>query len=55
MSAPQDQFEVVSSRVKQGKTFCKHVADFMSKRAALEKEYSKKLSSLCKTAEADFG
>lgn len=51
----QDQFEEVVRKVSQGKEFSEKVADFMRKRQALEREYSKKLQALTKSADLEIG
>jgi len=44
-----DQFHVVIKRHEEGNQFFKEVASFVSKRAALEKEYAQKLQKLAKS------
>jgi hypothetical protein len=50
-----DSFDKVDDRVADGRKWVNAAADFFAKKAALDKEYSKKLASLCKQSEADFG
>jgi len=50
-----DQFEEVYKRVNGGKEFGNAVEDFVHKRVAIEKEYSKKLQALCKSVEKESG
>lgn len=51
-----DKFEDVDSRINDGRKWMNAVGDFFAKKAAIEKEYSKKLASLVKsTGDTDFG
>ena len=51
-----DKFEDVDQRLNDGRKWLSAVGDFFAKKAALEKEYSKKLMSLVKaTSDNDFG
>jgi hypothetical protein len=51
-----DKFEDVDSRIADGRKWVSGIADFFAKRAALEKEYSKKLNAILKgTNDNDFG
>lgn len=51
-----DAFDQVDSRVADGRKWLNAVGEFFAKKAALDKEYSKKLMSLCKSVgEQDFG
>ncbi len=50
-----DSFDKVDDRINDGRKWVTAAADFFAKKAALDKEYSKKLASLCKQSEADFG
>ena len=42
-------------RVAAGKEFTTAVADFIHKRAAIERDYAKKLQTLCKSIEKESG
>jgi len=50
-----DQFEEVYKRVSTGKKFALGVIDYLHKRSAIEREYSKKLQSLAKLTERELG
>ena len=51
-----DRFEDVDSRINDGRKWMLAISDFFTKKAQLEKEYSKKLNSLLKsTNDNDFG
>jgi len=50
-----DQFEEVYRKVAGGKEFTTGIADFVHKRVALEREYSKKLQALCKATDKEIG
>jgi len=50
-----DQFDIVAKRVSEGKDFSKEAQSWFNKRAAIEKDYAKKLLALAKSAEQDFG
>eukprot|EP00276_Gloeochaete_wittrockiana_P019583 CAMPEP_0184358960 /NCGR_PEP_ID=MMETSP1089-20130417/117598_1 /TAXON_ID=38269 ORGANISM="Gloeochaete wittrockiana, Strain SAG46.84" /NCGR_SAMPLE_ID=MMETSP1089 /ASSEMBLY_ACC=CAM_ASM_000445 /LENGTH=457 /DNA_ID=CAMNT_0026697547 /DNA_START=16 /DNA_END=1389 /DNA_ORIENTATION=- len=50
-----DKFEEVYKHASNGKGFCKGLSDFYTKRAAIEREYAKKLQALCKSTERDYG
>jgi len=43
-----DGFEATADRMKTGKTFTKEMAIYFKKRAALERDYAKKMAELCK-------
>lgn len=51
----KNQFEEVQKKSQSGKEFTTAVADFIHKRAAIEKEYAKKLQQLCKSTAAEQG
>lgn len=50
-----DCFDKVDDRVAEGRKWVMAASEFFSKKAALDKEYSKKLASLVKQSENDFG
>jgi hypothetical protein len=45
----------VDDRVAEGRKWVLAASEFFAKKAALDKEYSKKLAVLCKQSESDFG
>ncbi len=50
-----DSFDKVDDRIGEGRKWVLAASEFFSKKAALDKEYSKKLASLVKQSENDFG
>lgn len=51
-----DAFEVAYTKVAEGKTFSSNAAGFLHKLMAIEREYGKKLLSLCRSMnDKDFG
>lgn len=50
-----DKFEEVYKHMANGKGFCKGIVDFFTKRAAIERDYAKKVQALCKSTERDYG
>ena len=50
-----DSFDKVDDRIGDGRKWVNGAAEFFAKKAALDKEYSKKLAAICKQSESDFG